>query len=352
MNHFFFDFVVLHEAHIYRLLTECYYLNRIKCSVTFGSVIKSNRLTDEEHQANSFALTIEDMQKEMQEHEEQRRKRRRSSIHYQSKDTIVVLDSECLVKPYMTYRLFKTFTVDAILPASKVEQLKSEVKHSVDILQKNLTNSYQTTFVGTDRLNKAEVLKKFVSESQIPFPYIDPNDPSNLDYLGEDNYIDKLRLVKKILLLHPIFENMTQDIVFFLIELNIKVKQVMNTDTEFNSIRLRLKDIKTFINDQTRLDEHSDESNDESAEENMKTRKEFVITNSNLVLSILMKAGKKWSKYLLQYVSQNAVEEDEHFWTCIMESKRLDYVRWLEKYGKLSPGAGVLNILARSSQSP
>lgn len=344
---FFFDFVVLHQAHIYRLLIEYYYLNKIKCSVTFGSIIKANRLTDEEHIQNSMAFTIEDMEKRMKYHQEQQRKRRRSSVHYQSKDIIIVLDSECLLQPFMSYKLFRAFTIDAILPAFKIKQLRSEVEHSVGALQQNLLSSYQTTFVGTDRLNKAEVLKKFVNESEIPFPYLDPSNPSNLDYLGEDDYVDKLRLVKKIMLLHPKFENILQDIVYFLIELNIKVKEVMPSDVEFNDIRLKLKDMKVLIGDQV---EHLGVSQDDTSETDGEDKKKFVITSPELVLSILMKAGKKWSKSLLKYVSRDALQENEHFWTCIMESKRLDYVKWLEKYAHLSPSAGVLNILARNSQ--
>ncbi|VEU22557.1 DEKNAAC103665 [Brettanomyces naardenensis] len=334
---FFLKFVEEHEDNLFRALVDHYYVYRMNSAVSLDTSFKSNRLTDAEHKENSLSLSIEAMQRGAS--------KRRYSGEYQLKDSIVVIDCEAFNQPYIKHRIMRRLHVDAVLTSSEIASLKEEVKTSLAKLKADLENSYEETLIGSERLVKGVLLNSYMEKSRIPFPFLDHRNPSNLDYLRAGDYADKLRIIRDIMHLNPIFEGDVESMLWFLIEINDQVQQdhaAASTPGEEYvgkdaDNRLRLQEVKQLLVRQLKKDANT-------------TTTTPSFTNGDLIISILTKTSKRWIRYLLQFVSPASLEEDQYFWGRIMQSKRLDYIRSLEKYSKLSPGPQVLSVLAKSSQ--
>lgn len=346
VNVYLHNIVTLHRAYLYRITIESYYVRRIPCSVSIGSLLSSNRLTDSEHNEHCFELSLEQMQSSA------RKRQRRFSGNYTLDDDIVVLNDEALQSPYLSYRMLRHFHVDVVLSSVKYALLRDKVIHSLQLLRTNLQSSYQQSQLGTQRLDKATVLPPFISSCKVAFPYLNEQKPTDLDFVRPGAYVDKLLIAKKLLNLGTLFTGKVETIVWFIILLNQKVEQILANDPKLSqdlqysgfkpkSCHIKLKQVKQMIVRQCRTDPNA---SDEDALKN------FKITNADVVWTILSCAGKSWAKFLLQFVSPPALENDELFWMKIMESKKLGYVKLLENYGHLTPGTRVLNTLARSSQ--
>ncbi|QPG73689.1 hypothetical protein FOA43_001002 [Brettanomyces nanus] len=326
VDRFFFDLVDLHYKHLLRLFIDYYYLYRMTCVACIDSSLQSNTLTDTEHVKNSLAMTLEEIAKNTKI----LKRKRRYSGEYTFKDIIVVMDVEAFNQPYIRHDVFREFHADAILPKKEIVALKEEVSKSLANLRGQLQEAYQNNFTSSQRIDKDKLIAKYINETRIDLPFYDSSRPKNVDRIMTGGYNEKLQILRDVLHRDHVFNGNLESMLWFLLELNTSAsKEILKTDSAFGKITL--KEVKGFLKRQT-------------------GNKPPVFQDNDLILCILFNTDKKWCRYLLQFAASASLEEDEYFWSRIMDTKRLDCVRMLEKYAGLGPGPQVINVLAGSSQ--
>lgn len=204
-------------------------------------------------------------------------------------DELIVCDESVLGQPYVKFSMLE---VDAILPASKIHMLEDEVGESLAELDKEMHNEYMSTYVSSKRLEKKKILRKYVRESAIQFPYKYPE------------------LARDLLKLKPVFAGDWQK------QLNCLLRH--RGDMSF-------KQLKRFLKRQKAADKKID--------------------SAELVLTILeVVPDKSWRVFLLKKADASSLGASHTLWKSIVDCNHMEYFQELAKY-EVSPDPRLLPTL-------
>ncbi|KAG0684518.1 hypothetical protein C6P40_002698 [Pichia californica] len=335
---FFYHFVLQHKEFISYEMVISLYVRRYK--LKFDLQQPSN-MTDEHHHLNSHTLKVSSIfntdNNPMNSDFNEDSTGNYILTRYRDPDVLTVISSSVFSTSYMTYQIYKSLQVDHVIPSDAWPDLKERYENELNSVS------------DSGRLSKG-VFKQFWNEYPIPVPYLDPENPSNINYFESATYVDKLRIVIDLMISKTRFSNNIEDLFYFIVSLLVVLEYNKYVDDSTCIVPTGLlKNYAIYYMRQNELEtenrlEDDDGNTIQTNDEELWSKIKF----KNPLFYILLKrsASDELEEFLCPLFYGDHLKENNNFWVTLKDKNEGELIEEMINVHNTSPSMYIMNILA------
>lgn len=331
---FFNKFVLQHMEFISYEFIISKYVHKYK--LKFSS--QPNNMTDENHHQNSLTIKLSDNENNLKFKINDFKEDihgKFSLTRYKDPDFLNVISSHAFETPYMTYQIYQSLNIDHVMPPSAWLDLEERYNSELNELKEE---------VNTKKIDK-EKFKEFWNEYTIKVPYLDENNPSNINYIKNGAYVDKLRIIIDLMISKTRFSNNIEDLFYFLVSLVIGIEhdKIVESSESILPINL-LKSYAIFYRKQQILE--SQNVIEGILDDDNKIWESISFSNPLFYILLKQSADEEIEEFLCPLFYGTHLKENSNFWMTLKNKREIELIEELINEKDTSPSTYILNSLA------
>lgn len=329
---FFYDFVLTHMKFISYEFIVTKFVHRYK--LRKDKYIQADDLTDEHYHLNSHSLKVSELELvntegdgnvEMEFHEDV--SGNYSLTRYRDPDILTVLSSHAFETTYMTYSIYKLLNVDHIIPPEAWPEFKEKYDAEYSKLEE---------FGAASKIEKSEFVE-FWKKHPVDVPYLDLENPRNIDNVKAESYMDKLRIVLDLMVLKTIFTCTLENLFYFITSLVINIE-----DGSKSSIPIKLlKNYALFY-----LRNNNENENEEGELDDDQLWRTLKFKNPSFYILLKRSSSEEFEELLCPLFYGEHIQDNMGFWMGLKSQNEVELIEELINEKNISPSTYILNRLA------
>ena len=344
---FFHKFVLTHKEFISYEFIVNKYVHRYKLNLNsnFGSILQ---MSDEHHHSNSHRLKVSEIESlQVQNDSYPGGLDFREDVHgnysltrYRDPDTLTVLSSHAFETPYLTYQIYKSLGVDHVIPPSAWPDLEEKYNDEISKLNDS-TNGDDSR-----KVDKKE-FSKLWNELPLDCPYLDVNNPNDIEYLKSEAYVDKLRILVDLMISRTRFKNSIEDLFHLIVSLLVKIEENVVNGLEHSIIPPQLlKNYAAYYMRERLIECDSSAMEDENGVNNEDLWDRLHFKNPQFYILLKSSANEELENLLCPLFYGDHLKEDANFWMGLKSRNEVELIEEMINEQGTSPSTYILNMLA------
>lgn len=344
---FFQRFVLTHKQFISYEFIVNKYVHRYKLGLDSNSGY-TLPISDEHHHSNSHRLKVSEIESLKVQNDNylgssdfrEDVNGNYSLTRYRDPDTLTVLSSHAFETPYLTYQIYKSLGVDHVIPPSAWPDLQEKYNDELAKLSDDTCGDVSR------KVEKKEFIKLW-NELPIDCPYLDVNNPEDIEYLKSEAYVDKLRVIVDLMISKTRFKNNIEDLFHLIVSLVVKIEENVVNGVEHSIIPPQLlKNYAAYymLEQLIESDPSTMEDGDEVSNENLWGRLHFKSPSFYILLK--SSANEELEDLLCPLFFGDHLKEDTNFWMGLKVRNEIELIEELINDQGTSPSTYILNMLA------